>query len=788
MPIGKRQVEQMAARAARDFDDFYALREVTEEDTDDLLVLTFDGKGVPMRHEDLRPETRAAAEATPRRLHTRLTKGEKRHRKRMAQVAAIYTVAPYVRTPADVLADLRPVRDAGAIGTGLGPRDKRVWASLTKPPASVIRDAFEQARRRDPSFKRTWVVLLDGNRDPLKLVKKAARKLGVAITILVDLIHVLEYLWKAAYAFHKDGSKEAEQWVQQRLMWLLLGEPAKVSENLRRNARHREVLDHVGVDRAGEGREDLDVLCLELRAERLRDRVRDVSSARGMTRGPSSATFLGSRAAAYTLAAPASKSAETRAFPSPQLEPLTRALRRRAPLRALEVPLPLTRIPLRVRGHPTRSRRVATPRGIGRRPDHVLAVGADRLRSLRVVRVCEREERLGVEAVGPERPAPGAGGEADVETRVGRHDEAMLHALALARAQAVGGELVHHLLGGRDVVGAAGLAAVVGEDDRPVLQIVDPVPLGHGLVVRHVRGPVRVVVARRRRERVVVDVRAHVHVRLALDGVLLHDRAAGSRRRARGVRGGDGRFLRRRFRTARDRRRDGEHSETKPAKHARKRSARARERRPERTPRARSSRAPGARHFRTKLFSAATMTPTMLSPAMSPDAMGTTNRLGLPLVRRARTPTRATAPSTNESDVRERQEQPEAEARRRGEPPACPAGRATRRAPARARRRSPIAMPSRASGCRFPMPTRKSSATAFHCCAAGRGELRRRAGAPGEHGRVGDEEEVAEDRGDRAGEDAEELRDELPPRVGAQQVAGLQVVEQVGRFAATRWP
>ena len=235
--IGKRQVEQMAARAARDFDDFYALREAVEEDTSDPLVLTFDGKGVPMRREALRPETRAAAEATPRRLHTRLTKGEKRHRKRMAQVAAIYTVAPYVRTPADVLADLRPVRDARRDRDRPRPREKRVWASLLEPPASVIRDAFEQARRRDPSFKRTWVVLLDGNKDQLRIVKKTARKLGVAITILVDLIHVLEYLWKAAYAFHKDGSNEAEQWVQQRLMWLLQGEAAKVSENLRRSAR-----------------------------------------------------------------------------------------------------------------------------------------------------------------------------------------------------------------------------------------------------------------------------------------------------------------------------------------------------------------------------------------------------------------------------------------------------------------------------------------------------------------------------------------------------------------------
>lgn len=244
--IGKRQVEQMAARAARDFDDFYTLREAVEENTGDLLVLSFDGKGVPMRREHLRPKTRAAAEATPRRLHTRLTKGEKRHRKRMAQVAAIYTVAPYVRTPVDVLSELQPVREVSRHRDRPRPRDKRVWASLAKAPAAVIRDAFQEARRRDPSFKRTWVVLVDGNRDQLKLVKKAARKLGVTITVLVDLIHVLEYLWKAAYAFHKDGSKEAEQWVQQRMMWLLQGEAAKVSDNLRRNA-HDAKLEGVAI-------------------------------------------------------------------------------------------------------------------------------------------------------------------------------------------------------------------------------------------------------------------------------------------------------------------------------------------------------------------------------------------------------------------------------------------------------------------------------------------------------------------------------------------------------------
>ena len=90
-------------------------------------------------------------------------------------------------------------------------------------------------------MKRTWVVLVDGNRDQIRLAKKSARKLGVDITIIVDLMHVLEYLWKAAYAFHPEGSRDAELWVQQRLMWLLRGEHAKVRANLRRNANARQL-------------------------------------------------------------------------------------------------------------------------------------------------------------------------------------------------------------------------------------------------------------------------------------------------------------------------------------------------------------------------------------------------------------------------------------------------------------------------------------------------------------------------------------------------------------------
>ena len=229
--VPKRQVEELTVRAAQDFDAFYADRLREPELTSDLLILSFDGKGLAMRHADLRPATRKAAETTPRRLETRLTSGEKRNRKRMAQVATVYTLAPWRRTAADVLHTLRP-DDLDAARPR--PVDKRVWASVEHTPQRVVDDAFAEALRRDPDRRRAWVVLVDGQLDQIKRVQRAARRIGVEITIVLDIVHVLEYLWRAARAFHDAGTEEAETWVRHRLLALLTGKSGgAVAKSLR---------------------------------------------------------------------------------------------------------------------------------------------------------------------------------------------------------------------------------------------------------------------------------------------------------------------------------------------------------------------------------------------------------------------------------------------------------------------------------------------------------------------------------------------------------------------------
>ena len=222
--VPKRQVEELTVRSAQDFDEFYAARLREVEATEDLLVLSFDGKGIAMRHDDLREATRKAAEATPRTLHSRLAKGEKPNRKRMAQVAAIYSLAPWRRTIADVLHGLHDPKERAAKRPR--PINKRVWASIEHGAQQVVDDAFAEGMRRDPEHTRRWVVLVDGQQDQIKRVQRAAHKVGVEITIQLDIVHVLEYLWRAAYAFHPESSPEAEKWVEDRLLALLGGRSA----------------------------------------------------------------------------------------------------------------------------------------------------------------------------------------------------------------------------------------------------------------------------------------------------------------------------------------------------------------------------------------------------------------------------------------------------------------------------------------------------------------------------------------------------------------------------------
>jgi hypothetical protein len=225
LSVSKRSLEELLLDAARDFDVFYRER-IPAPAAGSILVAAVDGKGVPMVKSDRAQPT------------VRLTKGQKANRKRMATVAAVFTKHPWVRTPEQVVESLfrtgsQPLPSGQAPPR---PENKRVWASLLKGKTAVIQEVAQEMQRRDPGGVKTRVALTDGERALQILVD---RTLGV--TLILDLLHVLEKLWKAAYTFHREGSLEAELWVLDRTLRILFGEVSQVVKGLRQSVTKRRL-------------------------------------------------------------------------------------------------------------------------------------------------------------------------------------------------------------------------------------------------------------------------------------------------------------------------------------------------------------------------------------------------------------------------------------------------------------------------------------------------------------------------------------------------------------------
>ncbi|MDQ2874263.1 MAG: hypothetical protein M3Y33_05400 [Actinomycetota bacterium] len=200
--IGKRQLEDMARRAASRVEAFCGWRRIEPVPEGWPLILTFDGEGIVMLPGALRPATARAAESAEGKLATRLSPGEKHGRKRMCEVAGVYAAAPAPRTPEEIIAAPAEKRRKSKAQAGKRekkgkprePQARNKWltASVTDDIPAVIAAAFDEADRRDPGHQREWAVLIDGNNTQIEAVTAGAARRGVTVTIVIDFIHVLE--------------------------------------------------------------------------------------------------------------------------------------------------------------------------------------------------------------------------------------------------------------------------------------------------------------------------------------------------------------------------------------------------------------------------------------------------------------------------------------------------------------------------------------------------------------------------------------------------------------------
>jgi hypothetical protein len=229
--VGVRALEQMnraVAGHAPSFQDSLEPPPAREEGP--LMVVTADGKGVPMR----RPEPDDGP-----RPHHRRTKGEKANKKRMACVGAVYSIEPFVRKAEDIIDEV--LRDKKAEERPR-PQHKHVWAEMTRevegePPVTAKEGLFcrlsDELTARNLGDDRPVVCLRDGER---ALWDAQGVYFPEAVGVL-DLFHVLERLWAVAHCFHTEGSDEAKGFVEQRLRDLLQGRVGYVISGLRRRLK-----------------------------------------------------------------------------------------------------------------------------------------------------------------------------------------------------------------------------------------------------------------------------------------------------------------------------------------------------------------------------------------------------------------------------------------------------------------------------------------------------------------------------------------------------------------------
>jgi len=226
----------------------------------ELLVVTADGKGVPIRH----------AKDVARIADQKLTSGPKPDRKRMAVVGAVYTIEPYPRTPEDIVEALfcepNQATDKKKAKRP-SPKNKRVVAHLTrevdgtefKATESTFEWLSKQVNERGrlsqnqstapalvsdvtPTEKKVYLAMMDGQEslwNQVKLLKETYPE-GQWVEIL-DLMHVNSYLWDAACAVHPGDKKQQLIFMKNRVMLVLEGKVEGIISELQETSSKRHL-------------------------------------------------------------------------------------------------------------------------------------------------------------------------------------------------------------------------------------------------------------------------------------------------------------------------------------------------------------------------------------------------------------------------------------------------------------------------------------------------------------------------------------------------------------------
>jgi hypothetical protein len=223
VPLWGSAIETVMNKSCIDVSRFYENRKVPDEKTEkEIIVATGDGKGVVMRKDQIEKKT---GKKRPRKMRKKGERTKKKveeeskrlGKKKMSTVIGVYTIDRHERTAEDFLNRKEKTQHRPR------PCNKVAQATLEGKEIAFQR-LKEEVVKRDPSKKKQGVALVDGEHKLRELMKKYLPW----FLIIIDIYHVMEYLWKGAHVFHKEGSTDAESWMTDKLTKLLFGKVKEV--------------------------------------------------------------------------------------------------------------------------------------------------------------------------------------------------------------------------------------------------------------------------------------------------------------------------------------------------------------------------------------------------------------------------------------------------------------------------------------------------------------------------------------------------------------------------------
>lgn len=222
LSLSKQALETAVGEDAADVEAFYEQKAVPPAGAEGaILVIQADGKGVPMvRAESAEPPARRG-------------KGQKRTEKKEAVVTAIYSVEPYLRTAQQMvdalLRDLEPAATQPPRPTPVG---KEVRATMKGKDFALARLARRVDRRQGEHVQHR-IALTDG----AEALQDRVLSTFPGFTLVLDIIHVLEYLWNAANALLGETHPDRTGWVKEQLLCILTGQTEAVIRTLEQRAQ-----------------------------------------------------------------------------------------------------------------------------------------------------------------------------------------------------------------------------------------------------------------------------------------------------------------------------------------------------------------------------------------------------------------------------------------------------------------------------------------------------------------------------------------------------------------------